>query len=201
MDKTEEKFNYGATVNLPKTAFPMKGNLPVREPETLEFWNKIGLYDKIQQKNSAGEWFLLHDGPPYANGHIHMGTTLNKTLKDFVVKYKNMRGFRSPYLPGWDCHGLPVEHQLLKEMKKTKHDVELVPFRKKAKEYALKWVNIQREEFKRLGILGQWDEPYLTMNPAYEARELDCFGELYFNNYIIYMWIYLYTTKYKIFPF
>jgi len=184
MEKSEEKIDYSSTVNLPKTAFSMKGNLPQREPEMLKFWDQIGLYQKIQQKNAGGEWFLLHDGPPYANGHIHMGTTLNKVLKDFVVKYKNMRGFRSPYVPGWDCHGLPVEHQLLKEMKKTKHDVELLPFRSKAKEYALKWVNIQRGEFQRLGILGQWDKPYLTMNPAYEARELKCFGQLYFDGYI-----------------
>jgi isoleucyl-tRNA synthetase len=184
MEKDNKKIDYRSTVNLPKTAFPMRGNLPQREPETLKFWESIDLYNKIQQKNAKKEWFLLHDGPPYANGHIHMGTSLNKTLKDFVVKYKNMQGFRSPYVPGWDCHGLPVEHQLLKEMKKTKHDVELLDFRRKAARYALKWVNVQREEFKRLGIFAQWDKPYLTLNHEYEAKEVECFGKMFFDGYV-----------------
>jgi len=184
MMENAEKIDYRNTVNLPRTSFPMRGNLPQREPEILKFWDEINLYDKIQHKNSKKDWFLLHDGPPYANGHIHMGTSLNKALKDFVVKYKSMQGYRSPYVPGWDCHGLPVEHQLLKEMRKTKHDVELLDFRRKAKDYALKWMNVQRDEFKRLGVFGRWDKPYLTIDHEYEAKEVECFGKMYLEGYI-----------------
>ncbi len=176
--------NYRDTINLPKTDFAMKANLPVKEKEILGLWEQMDLYGKIQGKNAGGEWYLLHDGPPYANGDIHMGTALNKTLKDFVVKYKSMRGFKCPYVPGWDCHGLPIEHRLLKELHKTKHDVQLLDFRKKAKEFALHWLGIQREQFRRLGVLGKWDKPYLTMDPEYEAKELECFARLYNDGYI-----------------
>jgi isoleucyl-tRNA synthetase len=176
--------NYKNTINLPKTDFPMKANLPVKEKEILKSWEELDLYSKIQQKNADGEWYLLHDGPPYANGDIHMGTALNKTLKDFVIKYKSMRGFRSPYVPGWDCHGLPIEHRLLKELHRTKHDVEVVDFRKRARQFALKWLQIQREEFKRLGVLGRWNDPYLTMDPEYEAKEIASFARLYEEGYI-----------------
>jgi len=176
--------DYRDTINLPRTDFAMKANLPLKEKEILKFWDEIDLYGKIQEKNAGGEWYLLHDGPPYANGDIHMGTALNKTLKDFVVKYKSMRGFRCPFVPGWDCHGLPIEHRLLKELHKTKHDVQLLDFRKKAKEFALKWLGIQREQFKRLGVLGRWDKPYLTMDPEYEAKELEAFARLYSDGYI-----------------
>ncbi len=176
--------DYRDTVNLPKTDFAMKANLPVKELEILKFWDEIDLYAKIQEKNSAGEWFLLHDGPPYANGDIHMGTALNKTLKDFVVKYKSMRGFKCPFVPGWDCHGLPIEHRLLKELRKTKHDVEVLDFRKRAKQFALKWLAVQREQFKRLGVLGRWDKPYVTMDPEYEAKELESFARLYSFGYV-----------------
>jgi len=178
------KVDYRDTINLPKTDFAMKANLPVKEKEMLRVWEELDLYGKIQQKNAAGEWYLLHDGPPYANGNIHMGTALNKTLKDFVVKYKSMRGLRCPFVPGWDCHGLPIEHRLLKELHKTKHDVQLLDFRRKAKEFALKWLNIQREQFRRLGVLGRWDKPYLTMDPEYEAKEVESFARLYDEGYI-----------------
>ncbi|MDP2894979.1 MAG: isoleucine--tRNA ligase [bacterium] len=162
----------------------MKANLPVKEKEILKFWDELGLYSRIQEKNAGGEWYLLHDGPPYANGDIHMGTALNKTLKDFVVKYKSMRGYRCPFVPGWDCHGLPIEHRLLRELHKTKHDVEVLDFRRKAKEFALKWLGVQREQFKRLGVLGEWDKPYVTMDPAYEAKEIEGFARLYADGYI-----------------
>jgi len=176
--------NYKDTVNLPKTDFAMKANLPVKEKEILGSWQQLDLYGKIQNKNARGEWYLLHDGPLYANGDIHTGTALNKTLKDFVVKYKSMRGLKCPYVPGWDCHGLPIEHRLLREMHKTKHDVQLLDFRKKARQFALKWLGIQREQFRRLGVLGQWDKPYLTMDPEYEAKEVESFARLYNDGYI-----------------
>lgn len=183
-NKVMQETRYKKTINLPKTGFAMKANLPVKEKEILKSWEELGLYSRILEKNAGGEWYLLHDGPPYANGDIHMGTALNKTLKDFVVKYKSMRGYRCPFVPGWDCHGLPIEHRLLRELHKTKHDVEVVEFRKKAKEFALKWLGIQREQFKRLGVLGAWEKPYVTMDPAYEAKEVECFARLYDEGYI-----------------
>jgi isoleucyl-tRNA synthetase len=178
MDTSEKKTSYKDTVNTPRTDFPMRAGLPRREPEILARWKAMGLYERIQQQNRDGRWFLLHDGPPYANGHIHMGTTRNKVLKDFVVKYKSMRGCRSPFVPGYDCHGLPIEHALFKKMGKSKHDVDRVEFHRLAREFATKWIGVQSEEFKRLGVLGTWDEPYTTMDRAVEAREIECFGRL-----------------------
>ncbi|OGS22928.1 MAG: isoleucine--tRNA ligase [Elusimicrobia bacterium RIFOXYA2_FULL_39_19] len=175
MDNTEKK-NYSKTVNLPKTQFSMKANLPVMEPKIIEHWNKSKTYAKIL--NKSDKQFVLHDGPPYANGVIHIGHALNKILKDIVVKYKSMRGYSTPYVPGWDCHGLPIEHQLFKELKISKRQIDKVEFRKKAKEFAMKFVNIQRDEFIRLGILGQWDNPYLTMTNDYEATIIKIFGQL-----------------------
>ena len=168
------KFN----VQLPKTSFPMKADLPVREPDTLSRWEKINLYRKIQEKNAHGKPFILHDGPPYANGAIHMGHALNKVLKDIIVKYKSLRGFRSPYIPGWDCHGLPIEHQLMKEKGWDKRKVGRVPFRHEAARYAEHWIDIQKREFKRLGILGEWDHPYKTLQPDYEAGIAKTFYDL-----------------------
>ncbi len=184
VEKVIDRVKYKETINLPKTDFPMKANLPVKEKDILQRWEEMDLYGRIQEKNAGGDWYLLHDGPPYANGDIHMGTALNKTLKDFVVKYKCMRGFRCPYVPGWDCHGLPIEHRLLWELHKTKHDVQLLDFRKKAKDFALKWLGIQREQFRRLGVLGRWDKPYVTMDPLYEAKEIECFARLYNEGYV-----------------
>jgi len=184
MDTSEKKTSYKDTVNTPRTDFPMRAGLPRREPEILARWEAMGLYERIQQQNRDGEWFLLHDGPPYANGHIHMGTTLNKVLKDFVVKYKSMRGCRCPYVPGYDCHGLPIEHTLFKTMGKSKHDVDRVEFHRLAREFAAKWIAVQSEEFKRLGVLGAWENPYVTMDPALEAREIECFGRLYLDGYV-----------------
>ncbi|MFC1754334.1 isoleucine--tRNA ligase [Thermoproteota archaeon] len=176
--------DYKKTLNLPKTDFPMKASLSQREPEWLEYWQKNDIYSKIRDKRSGSKKFILHDGPPYANGHIHIGHALNKILKDIVVRFKTMQGFDSPYIPGWDCHGLPVEHQLFKELKIHKDQIDRVEFRKKAFAYAMKFVDIQREEFKRLGIFGDWDNPYLTLNPKYESKIIWSFAQLVKNGYI-----------------
>jgi isoleucyl-tRNA synthetase len=162
------QIDYSKTINLPKTNFPMKANLPQNEPKWLSFWKEKNIYKKMLEKNNSGKTFFLHDGPPYANGHIHIGHALNKILKDIVIKYKSLQGYYSPYIPGWDCHGLPIEYQLFKELKISKEQISQVEFRKKAKEFALKFVKIQGEEFERLGIFGDWENPYLTINPDYE---------------------------------
>jgi isoleucyl-tRNA synthetase len=179
-----DKIEYKSTINLPKTAFPMKADLPVREPKIIEFWEKIGLYSQIRSISKGRDKFILHDGPPYANGDIHIGHALNKILKDIIVRYKTMRGFDAPFIPGWDCHGLPVEHQLFKEIGKTKYDIERVDFRKKAYEYAIRFVDIQRKQFERLGIAGDWKNPYLTLSKSYEADIVRSFAILVKNNYI-----------------
>ncbi len=176
--------DYGKTLNLPKTDFPMRANLPQREPEILKFWEEIDIYKKVQQKNSGRPKFILHDGPPYANGHIHLGTTLNKVLKDIVVKFHSMAGYDAPYVPGWDTHGLPIEQQAIKDLGINRHKIDVVEFRNKCKEYALKFVDIQREEFKRLGVRGDWENPYLTLMPHFEATQIGVFGEMAKRGYI-----------------
>lgn len=168
MSEEQISQDYQKTLNLPITEFSMRAGLAQKEPKFLEFWEERGIYGQIR-KNSTGRIpYILHDGPPYANGNIHIGHALNKILKDIIVKYKTMKGFDCLYVPGWDCHGLPIEHQLLKELKKRKSDVNCVEFRKSAHDYAMKYVDIQRGQFKRLGIFGEWDKPYLTLDPAYE---------------------------------
>ncbi|PYI48024.1 MAG: isoleucine--tRNA ligase [Verrucomicrobia bacterium] len=164
--------NYKETLNLPRTEFPMKANLAAREPEMLKAWEETRLYRQIQKSRERRELFVLHDGPPFANGDVHMGTALNKILKDFVVKSQTMLGKRAPYVPGWDCHGLPIEYKVVKESR------ELSPLevRKKCEEFARKYINIQREQFKRLGVFGDWEKPYLTMDPKYEAEILRAFA-------------------------
>jgi isoleucyl-tRNA synthetase len=160
------------TLNLPATDFPMKGNLPEREPQMIASWLKNGLYEKILKKNEGRPNYTLPDGPPYANGDIHIGHVLNKCLKDFTIKYRNMAGFQAAFIPGWDCHGLPIEHKVTKELgpkRKEKTDAEI---RELCRQEAKKWVNRQREEFIRLGILADWDHPYLTLQPEYEAEEV-----------------------------
>jgi len=169
---------YKNTLNLPKTDFPMKGNLPEKEPFILAKWKSANLYARIREKQKDKPKYILHDGPPYANGNIHIGHALNKTLKDIVVKYKTMRGFDAPYVPGWDCHGMPIEHQLFKEMKKTKHDMEQVKFRKLAHEFAMKFVGIQKAEFERLAVFGDWENSYLTLEPEYEKAVALSFNKL-----------------------
>ena len=161
--------DYKETLNLPKTTFPMKANLPKREPEILDRWQEMGLYEKIRARSEGRPQFVIHDGPPYANGPIHLGTVLNKVLKDMIIKSREMMGFNSPYVPGWDCHGLPIEHQVDQELGERKAEISQVEMRRLCRAYAEKYVNIQRDQFKRLGVLGEWDNPYLTMNPEYEA--------------------------------
>ncbi len=164
--------NYKPTLNLPKTDFPMKAGLSTREPEMLKNWQELGLYEQIQKARADGALFILHDGPPFANGDVHMGTALNKILKDLVVKSKTMAGFRAPFIPGWDCHGLPIEYKVVKE---AKH-LSPLEVRQRAEAFARKFVDVQREQFKRLGVFGDWTHPYLTMDPAYEAEILRAFA-------------------------
>jgi len=179
-----DKPGYKDTLNLPKTAFPMKADLPRREPELLKEWSEKDLYGLIRKYSLGRKKYVLHDGPPYANGDIHIGHALNKTLKDIVIKYKTMRGFDCPYVPGWDCHGLPIEHQLFKELKIRKHEIKQTDFRKKAHDYALGYVSKQREQFKRLGVFAEWEDPYLTLSPDYEESILIAFNELVKSGYI-----------------
>ena len=164
--------NYKETLNLPNTDFPMKANLATREPEMLKTWQEAGLYEQIQAARADAELFVLHDGPPFANGDVHMGTALNKILKDLVVKSKTMAGFRAPYVPGWDCHGLPIEYKVVKESR----GLSPLEVRQKSEAFARKFVDIQREQFKRLGVFGDWEHPYLTLDPAYEAEILRAFA-------------------------
>jgi len=179
---------YKQTLNLPQTDFPIRANLAKVEAEMLKFWEEQAIYQKLQEKNKNQKKYILHDGPPYPNGDIHLGHALNKILKDIVVKYKSMKGFNSPFIPGWDCHGLPIETQLLKESKGQKPKIEdlknLIEFREKCKEYALKYVDIQRQEFKRLGVFADWGNPYLTLDPDYEEKIIETFGILAEKGYV-----------------
>ena len=176
--------DYKATLNLPKTDFPMKANLTVAEPRMLAWWEEIGIYKRLRQVAADRPLWILHDGPPYANGHIHLGHVLNKVLKDVIVKSRSMAGFNAVYVPGWDCHGLPIEHQVDRmlgldqpgvDVRRAMDPVEKI---RRCREYALKFIDIQREEFKRLGVFGDWDHPYMTMAPAYEGVIVREFGRL-----------------------
>jgi len=170
--------DYGKTLNLPKTDFPMRGNLPQKEPEILKEWKEKDIYHKRLERNKGGKKFILHDGPPYANGDIHMGTALNKVLKDIVIRYYDMKGYYTPYVPGWDTHGLPIENRAINELGLNRHEVGPVKFRKACEEFALKYLDIQRESFKRLGVVGDWDNPYITLKPEYEAKQIEVFGKM-----------------------
>ena len=169
---------YSETVNLPKTSFPMKAQLSQREPQILNRWRDEALYEKLSQKNHDRDPFILHDGPPYANGHIHIGHALNKILKDFMIKSRSMSGHYCPYIPGWDCHGLPIEYQVMKDLGSRRSEVNPLQIRALCRDYADKYYKIQREEFRRLGILGDWDHPYLTMDAPYEAAIVREFAKL-----------------------
>jgi isoleucyl-tRNA synthetase len=172
--------DYKQTLNLPETEFPMRGNLPRREPEILEQWQGMGLYEKMEEAGRKRPNFTLHDGPPYANGHIHIGHALNKILKDIVLKSRRMQGYYAPYVPGWDCHGLPIELMVDKQLGNKKREMSKTEIRKECRTYADTWVKIQSAEFERLGVLGEWSRPYLTMTHHYEAvtaRELARFVE------------------------
>ncbi|GAW92594.1 isoleucine--tRNA ligase [Calderihabitans maritimus] len=175
---------YSKTLNLPKTDFPMRANLPEREPEILKFWEDINIYQKVQEKNAGKPKFILHDGPPYANGDIHLGHTLNKVLKDMIVKFYSMTGYDAPYVPGWDTHGLPIEQQAIKNLGLDRDKTSVAEFRNQCRDYALKYVDIQREQFKRLGVRGDWENPYLTLDPEYEAVQIGIFGEMAQKGYI-----------------
>ncbi len=171
--------DYKDTLNLPRTDFPMKADLVAREPERLKKWETATLYKKIQEQRAGAEKFVLHDGPPFANGDVHIGTALNKILKDVIVKYKTLRGFNAPYVPGWDCHGLPIEFKVSQDMRKAGNtSADPATIRKACEEYARKYIDIQRTQFKRLGVLGDWDTPYLTLNKEYEADELRLFADI-----------------------
>lgn len=175
---------YNKTINLPTTQFQMKADLPNREPQIQKRWEEMELYEAIQEKNKNRPRYILHDGPPYANGNIHMGHALNKILKDIIVKFKLMGGFNVPFVPGWDCHGLPIEYQLLKSLGLRKEEIDRVEFRKKARAYAEEFASIQKEEFKRLGIFGDWEKPYFTMSYDYEAKIIEIFKRLVGQGYI-----------------
>jgi isoleucyl-tRNA synthetase len=177
--------DYKNTLNLPRTGFPMKADLVAREPARLKKWQEAGLYPKIQAARANAEKFVLHDGPPFANGDVHIGTALNKILKDIIIKYKTLRGFSAPYVPGWDCHGLPIEFKVSQEMRKgsagaspADKSFDAATIRKACEACARKYIDIQRAQFKRLGVLGDWDNPYLTLNKEYEADELRLFADI-----------------------
>ncbi|HEY6064516.1 MAG TPA: class I tRNA ligase family protein, partial [Thermoanaerobaculia bacterium] len=174
-----ETRDFKATLNLPKTAFPMKADLPTREPLRVEAWQRMDLESAIRAASAGRPRFILHDGPPYANGNIHIGHALNKVLKDFIVRSRTMLGFDAPYVPGWDCHGLPIERKVDKELGPKKRGMSAVEIRRACREYAERFIGIQREEFKRLGVGGLWDRPYTTMSRDYEALTARAFGQFY----------------------
>ncbi len=176
--------DYGKTLNLPTTEFPMRAGLPEREPGFLNFWEENKIYEKKQALHAGNEKFILHDGPPYANGRIHMGTALNKILKDIVIKYKYAQGFDTPYVPGWDTHGMPIEHAAIKNLGLDRHALDILVLRNECRNYALGWVDEQRKDFKRLGVLGDWENPYITLKPAYEERQIRVFGKMATKGYI-----------------
>ncbi len=176
--------NYNDTVFLPKTDFPMRANLSKREPDMLAAWTQDRLYERMIEKNEGRPLFILHDGPPFSNGDIHIGTAMNKILKDFIVRYKNMSGFQAPYVPGWDNHGLPIENKVAASLKGGRAQMSVPAFRDACRTYAEEYVDRQRAQFIRLGVLGRWENPYLTMDPHFEAREVEVFGSMYKSGYI-----------------
>jgi len=181
---SEEKKEYSQTLNLPKTDFPMRASLPENEPKILEKVFNNGLYEKMLKKNKGKDHYILHDGPPYANGEIHIGHALNKVLKDTVVRYKNMQGYNTPYIPGFDTHGLPIEKKALDLLGLKREEIPVIKFRDTCRDFALKYKDKQIEGFKRLGVLGDWERPYITLDPKFEARQIGIFGEMYKKGYI-----------------
>ncbi|MGJ7922471.1 isoleucine--tRNA ligase [Neobacillus sp. LXY-4] len=175
--------DYKDTLLMPQTEFPMRGNLPKREPDMQQQWEEMDIYQKVQERTKGRPMFVLHDGPPYANGDIHMGHALNKILKDFIVRYKSMSGFQAPYVPGWDTHGLPIEQALTNKGVKRK-EMTVAEFRKLCEQYAYEQIDNQRVQFKRLGVRGDWENPYITLKPEYEAQQIKVFGEMAKKGYI-----------------
>ncbi len=176
--------DYNSTLNLPKTDFPMRAGLPKREPEMLERWEKQDVYHEMLKKNEGKPRFSLHDGPPFSNGSIHMGTAMNKAIKDFITRSYAMRGYYTPYIPGWDNHGMPIESAIIKQNKLNRKAMSVPEFRTACHEFAQHYVNVQRENFKRIGVIGDWENPYLTMSPKFESEEVRVFGEMYKKGYI-----------------
>ncbi|SJZ30609.1 isoleucine--tRNA ligase [Selenihalanaerobacter shriftii] len=176
--------DYKETLNLPQTEFPMRANLSEREEDFQEFWNKNEIYEEALKNREDDEKFILHDGPPYANGDIHIGHALNKILKDIVTRYKTLQGYQSPYIPGWDTHGLPIEHQVTKELGEKRKELSIAELREECEDYALKYVDRQKDQFKRLGVWGDWDNPYITLKPEYEAKQIEVFGEMIKKGYL-----------------
>src|SRR6201996_4631383 len=172
------------TLNLPKTDFAMKANLPTREPERLAAWETAGLYEQIRSARAGAPKYILHDGPPYANGAIHLGHALNKCINDFVVKTKTMAGFDAPYVPGWDCHGLPIEIKVDEQLGLKKLEMPALAVRKACREYAQKYVDLQRSQFERIGVFGRWNDPYLTMSFGYEASIVETFYDFFEKNFV-----------------
>ncbi len=177
-------FELKKTINLPKTDFPMKANLPQNEPKMLERWERAGIYERIRKARKGAPRFILHDGPPYTSGPIHMGTAMNKCLKDFIVKSKNMAGFDAPYVPGWDCHGLPIEIKVDKELGGKKLQMKATDVRNECRKYAQKFLDLQRTQFKRIGVFGRFDRPYATMTAQYESVVLSTFFSFYENGFV-----------------
>ena len=175
--------DYKDTLLMPKTKFPMRGNLPNKEPEMQAKWEEMDIYKKVQERTKGRPFFILHDGPPYANGDLHMGHALNKVLKDMIVRHKSMTGYHAPYVPGWDTHGLPIEQALVNTGVK-RQDHSIAEFRKLCEDYAYKQIDSQRTQFKRIGVRGDWDNPYITLKPEYEARQIQVFGEMARKGYI-----------------
>ena len=176
--------DYNKTINLPQTDFPMRAGLPNREPGMLERWKELDLYHELLRKNEGKPLFSLHDGPPFSNGNLHMGHALNKSIKDFIVRSAAMRGYYTPYVPGWDNHGMPIESAIIKQNKLNRKAMSVAEFRTACHEFAQHYVDVQREGFKRMGVIGDWENPYLTMSPSFEAEEVKIFGAMYKNGYI-----------------
>jgi len=176
--------DYNKTIHLPRTDFPMRANLPAREPKMLRAFGEADLYRRLIARNSGKPKFILHDGPPYANGNIHIGTAMNKILKDMIVRHKNMTGYCAPYVPGWDTHGLPIESAILKSKKVRRDEMTVGEFRDLCRDFALDYLDRQRTQFKRLGVIGDWDDPYITLKPSFEARQIEIFGAMAEKGYI-----------------
>ena len=176
--------DYNSTLNLPKTDFPMRAGLPKREPEFLDKWKAEGVYEERLKLSEGKPRYVLHDGPPFSNGNIHMGTAMNKVIKDFINRYKMMSGYQVPYVPGWDNHGMPIESAIIKKSRLDRKKMSIPEFRDACRAFAADFVDKQREQFIRLGVLGDWDHPYLTMSPEFEAEEVKVFGEMYKKGYI-----------------
>ena len=175
---------YKQTLNMPKSGFPMRAGLPMREPEMLKNWQELDLYHELLKKNEGKPRFSLHDGPPFSNGDLHMGHALNKALKDFIVRSYAMRGYYTPYIPGWDNHGMPIESAIIKQNKLNRKAMSVPEFRSACQQFADHYIDVQREGFKRMGVIGDWEHPYKTMDPGFEAEEVKVFGAMYKKGYI-----------------